>query len=212
MSRDQQDDTTPVPPEHGESVTTHDVTELLIAWNQGDAEALDRLMPVVYEDLRRIAGAKMRDERAGHTLQATALVHQAYLRLVDQRRVRFESRAHFVAVAATMMRRILVSHARERHAAKRGGDAILLGLDEALTEAASQDVDLVALDDALDALANLSPRQAKIIELRFFGGLTIAEVAEALSLSPATIKLDWAMARAWLFRQLKGEDARGAVD
>jgi len=205
-----------------------DLTDLLEEWRAGDQEALERLMPRVYDELRRLARHYLARERPGHTLQATALVHEAYLRLLDQKRVRWQSRAHFFALAATSMRRILTNHARDRRAAKRGGGALTLTLDEALVAtpapaagggsgpgevagawAGVRGVDLIALDDALEALAALDPRQARVVELRFFAGLTIDETAEVLGISPATVKLDWKLARAWLFRELaSGQEER----
>lgn len=185
------------------SLQTKDVTQLLLDWRGGDGDALGRLMPLVSDDLRRLARSRFNVERGDHTLQPTALVNEVYLKLIDQRRVRWESRAHFFAIAATMMRRILVSHARKKHSAKRGGHEVTLALDEALGVAQPQDLDLVALDDALTLLAEKSQRQSRVIELRFFGGLTIEEAAEVLEVSVATVKLDWSMARAWLFQQLK---------
>lgn len=189
-----------------------DVTRLLQDWQQGNEQARERLLSQVYDDLRRVARGQLARERPGHTLQPTALVHEAYLRLVDQKRVRWESRAHFLALAATMMRRILVSHARKKKADKRGGDAVPVTLVEALDAASGSPVaplDLVALDDALTDLARQDPRPARIVELRYFGGLTIEETARVLDVSPATVKLDWKMARAWLFRELSGEDGDG---
>jgi len=191
------------------SVPASDVTRLLQDWRQGDEEARERLISQVYDDLRRLARGQLARERSGHTLQPTALVHEAYLRLIDQDRVQWQNRAHFFALAATMMRRILVSHARKKHAAKRGGDAVPVTLDEALdADRPGPAVDVVALDEALEALADLDRRQARIVELRFFGGLTIRETAEVLDVSPATVKLDWQMARAWLYRELGGEEAQ----
>jgi|SRR5579872_5473684 len=178
------------------------VTELLLDWNKGDQTALDRLMPLVYEELRGIARRHVGLEGGERTLQSTALVHEAYLRLVDQNRVQWRNRAHFFAVAAQMIRRILVDAARERHAAKRGGPAPTLALDESLQTAARQEIDLVYLDEALDALAELDARQAKVIELRFFTGLSIAEASEALGISTATVQRDWVTAKAWLFDRL----------
>lgn len=178
------------------------VTELLLDWNKGDSTALDRLMPLVYEELRRIARRHLGLEGGGHTLQSTALVHEAYLRLVDQNRVQWRNRAHFFAVAAQMIRRILVDAARERHAAKRGGPAPALALDESLQTPARQEINLVYLDEALDALAELDARQAKVIELRFFTGLSIGEASEALGISTATVQRDWVTAKAWLFDRL----------
>ena len=179
-----------------------DVTQLLLDWREGDSQALAELMSSVHDDLRRLAQSRFSGERGDHTLQATALVNEVYLRLVDQKRVRWESRAHFFAIAATLMRRILVSHARKKRASKRGGAELTLSLDEALGIPADQDLDLVALDDALERLAKLSARQAKVVELRFFGGLSVEETAHVLDVSPATVKLDWSMAKAWLFKKL----------
>lgn len=186
--------------------STENVTRLLSAWQAGDEEALERLLPLVYDDLRRIADRRLAGERAGHTLQATALVHEAYLRLVDHDRIQWQGRAHFLALAATTMRRILVDHARKQRAAKRGGDAVTLTLDEDLAGGREPEVDLVALDQALERLAAEEPRQARVVELRFFGGLTVRETAEVLDVSPATVKLDWSVARAWLFRELGGSE------
>ncbi len=182
-----------------------DITALLRDWSAGDASALSGLVPLVYDDLRRVAESYFARESSGHTLQATAVVNELYLRLLDQKRVRWLNRAQFLAVAATMMRRILVSHARKGRAAKRGGPAIALAFDEALRVPGTRDTDLVALDDALTALAALAPRQSAIVEMRFFGGLTIEETATAIGVSPATVKLDWSLARAWLFRELNRE-------
>ena len=159
-------------------------------------------MPLVYEELRRLAGAQLRSERSGHTLQATALVNEAYLKLVDQKRTRWRNRAHFFAIAARLMRRILVDHARRARALKRSAGRRVT-LDEALALAPEPDVDLVALDDAMEALGGLDPNLTRLVELRFFGGLTIEETAEVLDVSPATVKREWASARAWLFRRLQ---------
>ena len=180
-----------------------DVTQLLLDWSAGDADALDRLVPLVSEELRRRAGRYLRRERAGHTLQPTALVNEAYLRLVDHPWVGWRNRAHFFAIAARVMRQILVDHARRRRAAKRGETLITLHPDDAVATSSEPDVNLIALDEALAALAGFAPRQCRIIELRFFGGLTIRETAEMLEVSPATVKLDWSMARAWLFKWLE---------
>lgn len=189
------------------------VTELLIAWSGGDKGALDRLMPLVYEELRSVARRHLNLESEGHTLQSTALVHEAYLRLIDQDRVQWRNRAHFFAVAAQMIRRILVDHARERHAGKRGGAAQKLSLDESIRVPQQQDLDLLALDDALNELSELDTQQAKVIELRFFAGLTIAETAETLAISAATVQRDWVTAKAWLFDQLNrsGDAPRSAL-
>jgi RNA polymerase sigma factor (TIGR02999 family) len=185
------------------------VTELLIDWTKGDKGALDRLMPLVYEELRKVARRHLSLEDPGHTLQGTAVVHEVYLRLIDQNRVQWRSRAHFFAVAAQMIRRILVDHARQRHADKRGGAATKLSLDESIGTPQYKDVDLVALDDALNDLAQLDAQQAQVIELRFFAGLTIAETSEVLGISPATVERNWVTAKAWLFDQLNraGKDS-----
>jgi RNA polymerase sigma-70 factor, ECF subfamily len=185
------------------------VTALLQAWGGGDAAALDRLVPVVYEELRRQAQRFLRKEAPGHTLQTTALVHEAYLKLVDQRSARWESRSQFFGVAAQLMRRILVDHARGQKAAKRGGSAIQVPLEEGTAAAQERDVDLLALDEALTRLALIDERQAKVVELRYFTGLGIEETGEALGISPATVKREWTMARAWLKRELR-DGAAGA--
>ena len=179
-----------------------DVTHLLKAWGAGDHEALDELMPVVYSELRMLARGYLSGERRDHTLQATALVNEAYLRLIEQNRVSWQSRAHFFGIAAQMMRRILVDHARKHRADKRGSGLAPVPLDEALDAAEQGNIDLTALDDALTTLAELDPRQARVVELRYFGGLSIEETAEVLKLSPATVKREWATARAWLRREL----------
>jgi RNA polymerase sigma factor (TIGR02999 family) len=188
------------------------VTELLLSWSRGDEESRDRLIPLVYDDLRRLAASYLRRERPDHTLGATALVHETYLRLVDQKRVSWQNRAHFLAVSAQLMRRILVDHARSRQAAKRGGGVCRLTFDEKVGYADLPDLDLAALDEALTALTALDPEQGRIVEVRFFGGLSIEETAEALGLTPARVKREWNVARAWLYRRLKdGETAsRGA--
>jgi RNA polymerase sigma factor (TIGR02999 family) len=180
----------------------NDITQLLVDWSNGNKLALDGLMPLVYDELHRIAGRYLRREREGHTLQTTALINEAYLRIVDQNRVSWQSRAHFFGVAAQMMRRILVDHARSHLYAKRGGGAQKLTLDEAIATPKERDLDLVALDDALTTLAQVDPQQSRIIELRFFGGLTIEETAEVIGISPATVKRDWNMAKAWLYGEL----------
>ena len=179
-----------------------DVTQLLLAWGAGDRSAGEQLLPAVYAELRRQATRAMRREATGHTLEATALVHEAYLRLVDQRQVEWRNRAHFFGIAAQLMRRILVDHARARHAAKRGGNVRVSTLDEAMAPPAESAVDLLALHEALDRLAVLDPDQARLVELRYFAGLNIEETAEALGVSPATVKREWAIARAWLRREL----------
>ena len=182
-----------------------DVTQLLLAWNNGDRSALDRLMPVVYQELRRLARRHLREEDPGHSLQATALVNDVYIRLVDQKQVNWQNRAHFFGAAARIIRRVLVDHARARHRLKRGGDALRVTLNDEINLAVPADVDVVALDDALNRLAQLDPQQERIIELRFFTGLSIEETAEALNISSATVKRDWTMARAWLYRELTSD-------
>lgn len=184
-----------------------DVTGLLVAWSNGEEDAKSRLLEVIYGELRRVARARLRRERADHTLSPTALVHEAYLRLIDQRRVQWRGRAHFFAVAARMMRRILVDHARAHGAAKRGA-AIRVSAAAAEVGALPGDLDVLALDGALDRLAAIDGRQSELVELRFFGGLNIEETAAALAVSPVTVKRDWALARAWLFRELRGGDDR----
>ena len=179
------------------------ITELLVDWSKGDQAALDRLAPLVYDELRRMARTYLRGERPDHTLQATALVNEAYLRLVDQRRVTWQNRAHFFGIASQMMRRILVNHAVARAAAKRGAGAERLRLGEAAGLAAGPDAELIALDEALKELEKLDQRQSRIVELRYFGGLSLEETAEALGLSRATVKREWATARLWLRHQLK---------
>lgn len=188
-----------------------DITRMLIDWSNGDSEALSKLMPVVYAELRRQAVRHLRRERAGHTLQPTDLIHEAYLRLVDQNNVRWQNRAHFYAVAAQSMRRILVDHARRRHRAKRGGSsAVVLPLNEELLMAEQSDVDLLALDEALTRLAAIDQRQSQIVELRFFSGLTIEETATVIGASRTTVKDDLNMAKAWLRRELGGGRRRDA--
>ena len=178
------------------------VTELLVAWSEGDKAALDELMPAVYDELRRLAKSHLSRERPGHTLQTTALVHEAYLRLVDQKAVNWQNRAQFFGIAAQMMRRILINHAKERHAQKREGYATKVSLDEAVSFFEKREVDLMALDEALNTLTVLDPQQTQIVELRFFGGLTIEEIAEVAGISPATTKREWDSAKLWLRRQL----------
>ena len=178
------------------------VTDLLLAWNQGDEAALERLIPIVHLELRRLARRQMRRERKSHTLQTTALVNEVYLRLVDINRVRWNDRAHFFAMSARLMRRVLVDHARSRKYQKRGGDAIRITLTSSMTMTTGRSADLVAIDDALTALAEFDPRKGRVVELRFFGGLTVAETAEALSVSSETVIRDWRMAKAWLHKEL----------
>jgi RNA polymerase sigma factor (TIGR02999 family) len=179
-----------------------DVTQLLLAWSGGDQEALGRLIPLVEDELRRLAHAYMAGERPGHTLQTTALLNEAYLRLVDSQRVRWQNRAHFFAVSAQLMRRVLVDFARARRREKRGGDRVQVSLDEALDVSQRRDPDLIALDDALQALAAFDERKSKVVELRFFGGLSVEETAEALGVAPITVLRDWKMAKVWLYREL----------
>ncbi len=180
----------------------NDITELLLQWNQGSKRALDELMPMVERELRRLARLRLRDEPSTHTLQPTALVNECYMRLIDRKQVSWAERAHFYGFAARTMRRILVDHARARRTAKRGSGVRAESLDDHVTIAARRDVDVVALDDALKALSALDPRQSRIVELRFFGGLTIQETAEVLEVGEATVSRDWQSARAWLFREL----------
>ena len=180
------------------------VTQLLVAWNGGDKQALDKLLPIVYDELRRQAARYLRRERVGHTLQTTALIHEAYLRLVDQKSVRWQNRAQFFGIAAQLMRRILVDHARAKHRAKRGGSDIRVSLTDATSVTKNPDLDLVELDEALNRLAEIDPQQSKIVEMRFFSGLTVEETAVALKISPATVKRDWKVAKAWLHREITG--------
>jgi len=178
------------------------VTELLFQLAGGNRAAVDELTPLVYRELKRIAGAQLGRERVGHTLQATALVHEAYLRLVDQREVNWQNRAHFFGVAAQIMRRILTDYARSRQRLKRGGDVHKTSLDEALVVAEDRTSDLVQIDEALTRLEKLDGRQARVVELRFFAGLSVEETAEAMGISTPTVKREWAMAKAWLHREL----------
>jgi RNA polymerase sigma factor (TIGR02999 family) len=178
------------------------VTELLVDWAEGDKAALDRLMPAVYDELRRLAERHLAQERPDHTLQATALVHEAYVKLVDQRSVRWQNRAHFFAIAAQLMRRILVDHARRRDALKRGNGGRKLSLEDVIDETPAPAVDILALDRILGTLATLDVQQERVVELRFFGGLTVEESAEVLGVSPTTVKREWRVAKAWLYREL----------
>ena len=182
---------------------SHEVTRLLLAWSEGDKDAFDRLVPLVYEELHRLAQSYMRRERANQSLQTTALIHEAYLRLIDANRVEWQNRAHFFGVAARLMRQILVGFARERGYQKRGGGANQVSLDEALVIDEGQGEDLVALDEALGALAQFDARKAQVVEMRFFGGLTEEEIAAALSVSPETVRRDWRLARSWLRLKLQ---------
>ena len=178
------------------------ITRLLVGWSGGDRAAFDQLLPLVYDELRKVAARRLRHERANHTLQPTALVHEAYVKLIDQDRVQWRNRAHFFAIASRLMRRILVDHARAHGAAKRGGGDPMVSLDDAGDVAREQDVSLLALDDAVAQLETLDPQQAKIVELRYFGGLTIEEVAAVVGVSPATVGREWNVAKAWLYREL----------
>lgn len=181
---------------------TPQVSQLLEDWSEGNQAALEQLMPLVYRELRRLAHRYLNKERAGHTLQTTDLVHEAYVRLVDQRRVQWQNRAHFFGVAAELMRRILVDRARHRKRAKRGGDAVMVSLDQAARVKNRSTVDLLALDEALTKLAELDQRKARIVELRFFGGLEVEETAAFLKISAITVMRDWKLAKAWLHRAL----------
>jgi RNA polymerase sigma factor (TIGR02999 family) len=188
---------------------TPEITQLLTAWGRGDEGALEKLMPLVYEGLRQAARRHMAQQRADHTLQATALVNEVYLRLVNFREVQWQDRAHFFAVCAKLMRRILVDFARSRHYQKRGGEAPRITLEEALVVSPKSPAGLLALDDALKALATIDPRRAQVVELRFFGGLSVKETAEALKVSEETVQRDWRLAKLWLFHELSGERRDG---
>ena len=185
-----------------DSPPAHDVTQLLIAWSDGDQAARDQLMAVVYEELHRVARRYMRRESPGHTLQTSALVNEAFLRLVDQRHVQWQNRAHFFGIAAEMMRRILVDYARSRKYAKRGGGARALSLDEGLIVSDERNAEVIAVHEALEEMAKFDARKAKVVEFRFFGGLSIDETAEVLGVSTATVRSDWTTAKAWLRREM----------
>ena len=192
-----------------ENSSSSDVSELLRAWSDGDKSALDALTPIVYEELRRLARRYVRGESPGGSIQATALVNEAYMRLVDYNRMQWRNRAHFFAVAAQVMRRILVDHAR-RHNLKRGGNLQHLALDEAVIVGGERTADMVALDDAMNSLARLDPRKVQVVELKFFGGLNVEETAEVLGVSPVTVMRDWNAAKAWLYREItNGSDSAG---
>lgn len=194
-----------------EATPDPDVTALLMQWSRGDAAALNQLMPLVYEELRQISRRYLASERPDHTLQPTALVHDAYLRIVDQRRVQWRDRWHFFGVAAQMMRRILVDHERGRRAAKRAaGERV--ALDEAAVAADGRDVNLLALDAALDRLAAIDPEKSRLVEMRFFAGLTVEEIAAAQNVATRTVQRQWRLARLWLFRELRDGDAAPTVD
>jgi RNA polymerase sigma-70 factor, ECF subfamily len=183
-----------------------DVTQLLIAWSNGDRAALDKLMPLVYEELRHRARQYMSRQRPGHTLQTTALIHEAFLKLVHQPEKRWQNRAHFLGVAAQAMRHILIDYARSRQCDKRGGAGLLVSLEEGAVVSAERAAELVALDDALSRLEDIDPRKARVVEMRYFGGLTVAEISQVLKVSPDTVLRDWRLARTWLRRELsKGE-------
>lgn len=187
------------------NTSPHQVTQLLLDWSNGRQAALDELMPLVDKELHRLAHRYMSQEKAGHTLQTTALVNEAYLRLIDQKNVHWKNRAHFFAVSAQLMRRILVDHARKRKYAKRGGDAHRISFDEGMAVSSESRSDLIALDDALQRLAEIDPRKGKVVELRFFGGLNVEETAAVLEVSPLTVKRDWKVAKAWLYNSLNHE-------
>ena len=180
-----------------------DVTQLLVDWSNGDKAALERLMPLVYDELHRLAKSYMRRERSDHTLQPTALVNEAYLQLIDQTRIRWRNRAHFFGVAAQLMRRVTLKHAERQGAAKRGSNAARVPLEDAAFADSANDEDLLALNEALDRLEKLDERQARIVELRFYGGLTSTEIGECLNISRATVDREWRLARAWLKRELR---------
>ena len=188
-----------------DSDSPKEVTLLLLAWSDGDQAALDKLVPLVYEELHRLAHRYISRERPGNTLQTTALAHEAYLRLIDGKSVRWQNRAHFFAVAAQTMRRILVDLARARHNLKRGGGAQQVSLGEVLVISPERGADMLALDEALGRLAALNPRQSQVVELRYFGGLSAEEVGEVIKISPRTVRSDWRLAKAWLYRELSRE-------
>ena len=188
------------------SSSSQNVTNLLVAWGKGDRAAFDRLMPQVQRELHRIAARYLAAERPGHDLQATALINEAYLRLVDWKNIQWADRAHFFGMAANMMRRVLVDHARRRDRVKRGGEGIQVSLVEAAHVPTPERADVLALDEALERLAELDPRKSRIVEMRFFGGLSLEETAEALGVSVGTVRRDWTLARAWLFRELHQRD------
>jgi RNA polymerase sigma factor (TIGR02999 family) len=187
------------------SLPPQEVTQLLVDWGNGNQAALDRLMPVVYTELRQLAHRYMRRERPGHTMQTTALIHEAYLRLVDQNQVRWQHQAHFFGIAARLMRQILIEHARSRTRAKRGGGVGTISLDEAAIVSQARATALLALDDALERLATIDPRKSRVVELRFFGGLSVEEAAQVLNIAPNTVLRDWRMAKAWLRREISNE-------
>ena len=187
------------------ALAPHEVTQLLIDWSNGSQDAVEHLFPLVYEELRRLAHRYMRRERPGHTLQTTAVVHEAYLRLIDQNHVQWQNRAHFFAIAAQMMRRILITHAQSHAYAKRGGGALKVSLDEAAVLSPARAGELIALDEALKSLAVIDVRRSQVVELRFFGGLSNEEIAEVVKISPNTVTRDWNVAKAWLYREMSKE-------
>jgi RNA polymerase sigma factor (TIGR02999 family) len=191
------------------TLSQRQVTQLLLDWREGDQEALNRLIPLVHQELKRLARHYMRRERAGHTLQTSALVNEAYIQLVDYKRVQWKDRAHFLAVAAQVMRRILIDYARNRQSLKRGAEARKVSLDEAATLADERAAEMIALDEALTSLAELDPRKSQIVELRYFGGLEIEETAHVINVSPATVKREWAAARLWLHREINKSATSG---
>jgi RNA polymerase sigma factor (TIGR02999 family) len=191
-----------------EETSPKEITQLLLSWSDGDEAALERLAPLVHAELYRLAKHYMSQEKPGHTLQATALVNEAYLRLIDWKNVRWQNRAHFFGVSAQLMRRILVDYARSRNYQKRGGGAVKVSLEEAAIISSQQPADFVALDDALNELAEMDPRKSRIVELRFFGGLNVEETAEVLKISPRTVIREWSLAQAWLYRELGGKTDR----
>jgi RNA polymerase sigma-70 factor, ECF subfamily len=192
----------------GEPPAPGDITGLLRSWSEGDQRALDRLTPIVYAELHRLARRYMQRERPGHSLQTTALVNEAYMRLVDYKRMQWQNRAHFFAVSAQLIRRILIEHARRRNL-KRGGGVRHISLEEAAVLGGKRPADLVALDDAMKALAQFDPRKERVVEMRFFGGLSVEETAEVLKVSPVTVMRDWSTAKAWLYRELGGKESDG---
>jgi RNA polymerase sigma factor (TIGR02999 family) len=192
--------------------STREVTQLLVAWSNGDEKAFEALAPLVYQELHRLAQGYMKKERRGHTLQTTALIHEAYMRLIDARNLDWKNRAHFFAISARLMRRILVDHARAHNVAKRGGQEQHVPVEDAALFAPGRTPDLVALDDALQALATFDPRKSEVIELRFFGGLSVEETAQVLKLSADTVMRDWRLARSWLLRELSPPETDDGKD
>jgi RNA polymerase sigma factor (TIGR02999 family) len=190
--------------------SSQELTQLLVAWSDGDQAALEKLLPLVNVELRRLAGHYMREETPGHTLQTSALVNEAYLRLIDQRHVRWQNRAHFFGIAAQLMRRILIDHARKAHYAKRGGGAVQVSLDEAAAVAEARAAELLAVDEALEKLTAMDARKGRLVELRFFGGLTEEETAEVMGISVPTVQREWRAAKAWLHRMLTEDNRHDA--